>query len=335
MNGYGKYFLLMLLMGSVFSCSLTREILTLVLLPDTQGYSEKHPAIFHSQTRWIAEHADEIDFVLHQGDMTDDNNGEQWEVVKSAMSRLDGKVPYALAVGNHDMGSEPGKFADVRNSSLFNRYFPAAFMAGLPAFGGLFEEGRMDNAWYLLKKGRRQWIFLTLEFGPRESVLRWANDLVARHPDKTVVLNTHSYMYSDSTRQGGADHWRPQDYGIGRDSLENRVNDGEQIWQKLVKGNPNIRMVVSGHVLHSGVGTLVSVNDAGLPVYQFLANYQGGVRGSVNEGNGYLRIMKYEPRHHRLAVKSYSPWLDSLLGNPAHQFLIRDVFLESRKQLRR
>ncbi len=38
--------------------------------------------------------------------------------------------------------------------------------------------------------------------------------------DKIVILNTHSYMYSDSTRQGGNDSWRPQAYGIGKDSLD-------------------------------------------------------------------------------------------------------------------
>ncbi len=309
------------------SCGVNRRAVTWVLLPDTQGYAEKHPEILHSQIEWIAEHAAEIDFVMQQGDLTDDNNEEQWAVVRSAFSKLDGKVPYLLAVGNHDMGSRPGIFADIRNTEMFNKTFPAETISQLPGFGGLFEEGKMENAWYQFRKGKQEWLLLTLEFGPRESVLRWANEIVAQNPHKTVILNTHSYMYSDSTRQGVNDSWRPQDYGIGKDSLDDRVNDGEQTWTKLVKMHPNIRFVFSGHVLNSGVGTLISINDYGFPVYQFLANYQGGVKGSVNEGNGYLRIVTYDPRDNLLSVKTYSPWIDAAHPGEDHNFTIRHVKL--------
>ncbi len=171
--------LLLALMSN--ACTVNRRAVTWVLLPDTQGYAEKYPEILHSQTSWIAEHDAEIDFVLQQGDLTDDNNEEQWSVVRSAFRRLEGKVPYVLAVGNHDMGSQPGKFADIRNTELFNKSFPAATMSQMPGFGGVFEEGKMENAWYQFRKGKMEWLILTLEFGPRESVLRWANEIVARN----------------------------------------------------------------------------------------------------------------------------------------------------------
>lgn len=316
-----------LLLGTVSACTVSRRPVTWVLLPDTQGYAEKHPEILHSQTSWIAAHAGEIDFVLQQGDLTDDNNEEQWAVVQAAFSRLDGKVPYVLAIGNHDMGSAPGKFADVRNTSLFNKTFPVEKMDQLPGFRGVFEEGRMENAWYVFRTGKIEWLVLTLEFGPRESVLRWANEIAAQNRDKTIILNTHSYMYSDSTRQGGQDWWRPQSYGIGKDSLDDLVHDGEQIWSKLVCKHPHIRFVFSGHVLNSGVGTLISVNGAGFPVYQFLANYQGGVKGSVNEGNGYLRIVRYDLRKKRLTTETWSPWLNAAHSGEEHHFTINHVIL--------
>ena len=43
---------------------------------------------------------------------------------KQLFQKLNKKVPYVLAAGNHDMGSADGKFADVRNSTLFNQVFP-------------------------------------------------------------------------------------------------------------------------------------------------------------------------------------------------------------------
>jgi hypothetical protein len=106
------------------------------------------------------------------------------------------------------------------------------------------------------------------------------------------------------------------------------VNDGEQIWKKLVKKHPNIRFVFSGHVLNTGVGTLVSINDAGLPVYQFLANYQEGVKGSVNGGNGWLRILQFDLKQNTLTVKTFSPYINQYMQDPAHDFKIQKVMLE-------
>ena len=47
------------------------EPATIVMLPDTQLYSENNPEIFHDQTRWVAEHIAEenIRFVTHVGDV--------------------------------------------------------------------------------------------------------------------------------------------------------------------------------------------------------------------------------------------------------------------------
>lgn len=305
------------------------EEITFVLLPDTQTYAEKYPDILDAQIDWIEQEAADIAMVIQQGDLTQNNNEEEWQLVRNAFRHLDNKVPYVLAVGNHDMGSEPGKFADVRNTTLFNTFFPVEDMATLPAFGGIFEEGRLDNAYYLLETGNYKWLVLSLEFGPRESVLTWANDVVTDHPDRLVILNTHSYMYSDSTRQGPGDYWRPQDYGIGKDTAAHAVNDGEQIWLKLVKKHPNIRFVFSGHVLNSGVGTLVSINEAGLPVYQFLANFQEGVRGTVNGGNGWLRVLRINPGEDSLSITTYSPYVDAYREEEAHQFQIRYPYLKT------
>lgn len=54
----------------------SEEAFTLVLLPDTQTYTEKYPEIFEVQTEWIAEQADQFTFVLHQGDVTQTINHE-------------------------------------------------------------------------------------------------------------------------------------------------------------------------------------------------------------------------------------------------------------------
>lgn len=313
------------------SCTNKMYQARIVLLPDTQTYSEKYPEVLDSQINWVTRNAKQIDFVLQQGDLTQNNNDKEWTVIRNAFSKLNGKVPYVLAAGNHDMGSADGKFADVRNTSLYNQYFPLNIMQQLHGFSGT-AEGKMENAYYRFTTGKQKWLVITLEFGPRNSILQWADQIIIQHPAHAVIINTHSYMYSDSTRQGPGDSWRPQAYGVGKDRGDSTVNDGEQIWNKLVKKHPNIRFVFSGHVLNTGVGTLVSVNDAGYPVYQMLANYQEGVQGSVRGGNGWLRILDMDFKKKTMRVSTFSPYINEYMDNPQHQFLIRNLDYKPRSK---
>ncbi|RYF21952.1 MAG: metallophosphatase, partial [Flavobacteriales bacterium] len=282
-----KIYCFLWVMFFLAACSQKARI---VLLPDTQTYAEKYPEIMDAQLEWIAKNEKKINFVLQQGDLTQNNNDKEWKAVKNAFAKIDNKVPYVLAVGNHDMGSGPGKFADVRNSIIFNNYFPFSDFSKKSHYGGAFEPEKLDNAYFLLNTGKVKWIVITLEFGPRNEVLDWANEILAKHPNRLAIVNTHAYMYSDNTRIGEGDNWRPQAYGVGKDTGEKAVNDGEQIWDKLIRKQANVRFVFSGHILNGGVGTLTSINDTGQPVYQMLANYQEGVKGSVKGGNGFLRI---------------------------------------------
>ena len=310
----------------VLSCGKSPdETITLVLLPDTQMYSELHPEIFYSQTEWIAEHADSITFVLHQGDITNHNTDEQWEVAAGAMQLLDGKVPYAFCMGNHDIGTNGS--ADVRNTDLFNAWFPYDKYSAFPSFKGAFEEGKMDNTWHTFSAGGLDWLVLSLEFGPRNKVLDWAAEVVETHPNHHVIINTHAYMYSDETRMSAEreHYWLPQNYGVGKDTAENAVNNGEEMWDRLVSQYPNILFVFSGHVLNDGVGTLVSEGVHGNNVYQMLANYQSGVEGSENGGNGFLRIIKIDPKAKTVSVQTYSPYLDTYNTEPHQQFVFNGV----------
>lgn len=320
-----RSFSLLLLLVVFISCGRNLHQARIILLPDTQTYASTYPEVLDSQLSWIAREKSNISMVIQQGDLTDHNTEMEWQRVKAAFSKLDNQLPYVLAVGNHDLGSGPRKNADVRNADMFNQYFPMAHMSTLPAFGNVYEQGKMENAYYFFNTGKVKWMVLSLEFGPRDIVLDWANNVVAQHHDKVVILNTHAYLYSDSTRMSGTDKWRPQVYGLGKDTGVNAVNDGEQIWQKLVKRHPNIRFVFSGHVLNSGVGTLVSINDAGYPVYQMLANYQGGVIGSVRGGNGYLRILGVDVKRKTLDVKTWSPFIKTNHPDSAHTFSIKEV----------
>src|SRR5690606_16934309 len=155
MKKFGSFSSLLLASVLVLSCSVNKPF-TLVLLPDTQVYSQSYPEIYYAQTKWIADSADKFSFVLHQGDITNNNAEAEWVVAEKAMSALDGKIPYTVVVGNHDLGT--GGRADNRNADLFNKYFPYHKHSNRKEFGGAFEPGKMENTWYEFKAGGIKWL---------------------------------------------------------------------------------------------------------------------------------------------------------------------------------
>jgi hypothetical protein len=285
---------------------------TLIALPDTQGYSDRHPEIFEAQTRWIAANAGplHVAFVIHEGDITDNNTEREWINARRAMDHLDDVVPYCLNTGNHD---QPG-WGTEREVTHFRQYFPQERYQLLPCFGGTWNGG-MENAWWRFERDGIPYLILCLEFGPRMEVVEWAHRILAANTHRRVILATHCYMYTDNTRVRPGHDWNPHDYKGGN-------LDGEELWELLVRRHENIFLVLSGHILHSGVGRLTSINDHGSPVHQMLANYQMLGDG----GQGWLRLLKIDPLSNAIEVKTYSPFLDRFATDPDNEFIIPDAF---------
>jgi hypothetical protein len=295
---------------------------SIVLLPDTQNYSDYAPAVYNSQTQWIADNKDELNiaFVLHEGDFTNYNAIREWENADDAMAILDAAgVPYVAATGNHDTGT--GGTTGTRDVGYFNTYFP---LSRFPNLQGTYEPDHEENSYHYFTAGGIDWLIMSLEFGSRTAVLNWANGIIAAHPNRRVMVVTHAYMYSDDTRIGPGDTWNPHDYTACSTAAGDQVcNDGEEMWTNFVKLHETISFVFSGHILNDGVGTLLSTGDYGNPVYQMLANYQF----EANGGNGWLRIVTFYPDQQKVAVKTYSPYLDRYKTDVDQQFEFMGVDL--------
>lgn len=290
---------LLLLCGLALTClkgaplfaqdaSASTDPFSVVLLPDTQNYSEKYPETYITQTLWMRKQlkVDNIKFAIHLGDIVQ-NPGQpaEWENASLAMRLLDGVVPYSVAPGNHDM------VVKSRDSSLYNKYFAPARFAGRKWYGGHLGTNN-DNNYCFFEGGGMKFMVLNLEFAPRDETLKWAADVASRHPEHRVIVATHCYM-------------RPQARDTNcAESYQVPGNSGEQMWQKLIRKQPNIFLVVSGHVL--GVGLQTSVNDAGGKVLEMLTDYQG----LANGGDGWLRVLRFAPGENKIHVKTYSPLLD-------------------------
>jgi hypothetical protein len=275
------------------------EPFSIVLLPDTQWYTTASragkPQFFTAQTEWIAQNKEglQIELVLQLGDLTDDNGDASWSNASRSLAVLDGVVPYVLAVGNHDglSGANP-------DTAKFNQTFPQSRFAA--TLGGVFEPGKMDNSFHCLQAGGVDLLVLSLEFGPRDSVLVWANQVVEQHPAHRVIVVTHAHLYGDDTLQGSdpAHRWTPTSLG--------RENDAPQVWDKFLRKHENIAMVFSGHNFDDGQGRLVGTGDHGNKVLQVLCNFQGEPGG----GNGFLQVIRLFPAEDRLEAFTYSPVLD-------------------------
>jgi hypothetical protein len=298
---------------------------TLVLLPDTQVYARLYPSHYDAQTRWITDHAQShnIRCVLHEGDITDNNVVPQWDNALRSMNILNGAVPYAMAPGNHDYG--PNGTANDRNSS-FNepRYFgPGSAYASQSSIGGFFEPDKTDNSYHTFRAAEDDWLVLALEWGPRDEVVDWANKIVEAHPDHLVMLVTHAYMYNDNTRydwaaKNNAQLWNPHAYGMAK-VPDATVNDGQQLWDKLISLHKNFRFAFNGHVLGDGTGFLSSTGRHGNVVHQILANYQFNDEG----GQGDMRLLEFRPDSSTVVVRTYSPVLDRYDTSPDQQFMLR------------
>jgi len=109
---------------------------TIVVLPDTQNYSQTYPQIFDSQTQWVASNAaaQNIKLVIGEGDTVNiSSNATQWANAVHSIGILDqAQIPYALAIGNHDYDTLP---PTNRKATLFNQYFGPSRYSGKPYYG--------------------------------------------------------------------------------------------------------------------------------------------------------------------------------------------------------
>lgn len=291
----------------------------LAVLPDTQVYSLRFPGLFTLQTEWLARNAQAFDirFVAHLGDLVNNNTPLEWERARDSMALLDGVIPYGMAPGNHDYG--PSGDASTRDT-LLNDYFSFEQARAGPTFGGAYADGALDNTYHLVSIGGRQLILLFLEWGPRDEVIAWGNDVMGDYPDRQGVLVTHAYLNNNDRRY---DHTRrdlPQDFNPHEYSTPGGVNDGEELWQKLVRHHDFI-LTLNGHVLGDGEGYLASENDLGGTVHQMLSNYQMRPLG----GEAYLRLLEFLPDGRTLRVMTYSPLHDDFLRESGHT---RDLLLD-------
>ncbi len=268
---------------------------SVVILPDTQFYSEKFPVTYAAQTEWIKQQQKtlNIHFVVHVGDLVQNATVEkEWRVADRAHAVLDGTVldgtvlegavPYSVLPGNHDM--EDG------DTTLYNKFFSPKRFQGRDWYAG-HEGVRNDNNYCIFNAAGMKFLVLSLAYSPGPDTLKWANQVLAENADCRAIVATHAYL--------------------GRD-VRNSI--GERVWEHLLRKHKNVFLVVCGHIADTNLTE--SAGDAGQKVFEMLVNYQSDPNG----GDGWLRILRFSPSHNKIIVRDYSPTLDKYRHGPGADF---------------
>lgn len=278
------------------------EAYTIVVFPDTQYFSARHPHIYTRMTDWVTANADEYNIaaLLHAGDITDNNSTIQWENAYRSMSLLHGVVPYVLTIGNHDMVGPNGVYG--RNDTRVNNYFPVEAAKRYSNLAGTMVPDRIENSYSLFTIGDDKYVVISLEFGPPDEALAWANEVAAAYPDHRMIFLTHSYLARNGNLSSS-----PTSYPIAQNP-ETTVNGAAAMWEKFVRRQPNAFMVISGHTSPDlpTVPYRQSRAAAGQWVYQLLFDFQNQ---QPYEGNGWFGLMTFHPDG-TVQVRLYSPFLD-------------------------
>jgi hypothetical protein len=266
----------------------TASDFTLVIFPDTQNESQYYPAVYTSQTQWIANNktSSNIVFVTHVGDIVNTaTSTAQWNNADASMDVLDAaEVAYSVGPGNHDVGS----------GSLYETYFGVSRFSGKSWYGGHYGGDNYNN-FSLFNASGMDFILINLQFESATAHLNWADALLKTYSSRRGIVVQHDIL---------------------------NINDSwyNQAPYTALKDNPNLFLMICGHrhTPTDGAAYRAELGDDGHTIHIMLADYQDFPNG----GNGYLRILRFSPASNTIYATTYSPYIDSYITTFPDQMTI-------------
>ncbi|MBI5531168.1 MAG: metallophosphoesterase [Deltaproteobacteria bacterium] len=286
----------------------TRELTSdddfaIVVLPDTQLYSQSHPTYFTKQTQFARSNLAKYNIraVLHNGDIVNKSSEptykQQWTNAVNAMKILEPKIadfpdgiPYLLAVGNHDQ--DPGKTHGA--TTEFNDHFGVDRFAGRAYYGGHYGSTN-DEKWITFSAGDRDFVALSLSYDedPDAPIIAWARSVFLQRPSSFGIFDAHSIL---NTGKG----W----------------TDQGAVYFNAFKTTPSVQILTCGHI-HGETRRTDTVSNREL--HTMLADFQK----LENGGNGWLRLWLFSPAKNELHVRTHSPVLNSWQTDSQSDFKLK------------
>ncbi len=283
-----------LLFASMYFTSCEREESTsledgyekiIVVVPDIQYYTNNLDRIkyLESIVGFCNNNQEKISFLLQTGDITNNNNPEQWRNGhKLFFSKLPSSFPVVFCLGNHDYGLNGG-------SAKRESFFPLELT---PVRDEVMPLSQWDNYLRYVESDGKKMAILSLEFAPRNEVLEWADKIIKENSEIPIIILTHAFLNNDGqifdmTDPQCNNQYSQKYYVMGGDYL----NDSKEIFDKIIYNNSNVRMVICGHCISGNyIECINKKNATGSDVYFIMVNYQHYTEG----GAGMIALLKYK-----------------------------------------
>ena len=201
---------------------------------------------------WIIENKDKknIQRVLGVGDITESNTAAEWEYAVSQFAKLEGAdIPYSITWGYSHDGLTGEEFTSYFKGS------PNFTESDITYYSGVDSATSLANYCQRFSVGETKYMIMSLGWAPKltSDVLSWADRQIKDSSDHKVIIITHYYL------------------GLNGEYSE----ETEAIWNDIITDNPNVAMVLSGHIHYSAnIVRSFKTGRAGHTVAQFLINPQ-------------------------------------------------------------
>ncbi|WP_422768809.1 LamG-like jellyroll fold domain-containing protein [Plantactinospora sp. WMMC1484] len=264
----------------------------IAVLPDTQYLFDEDssdPEPLRATFRYLAQERRDanIVFMTHLGDVTEHGSEHEIGLAGKTFGVLDGKLPYSVLAGNHDIRGGD----DQRGDSVYLRTFGPQRFARMPTFGGSSPDGY--NSFHVLRAGGRDWLVLALDWRASDKGLAWAQQVIDEHRRLPVILTTHDLAWADDAGQAQLSE------------------NGQRLWDRLIRDNDQIFLTLNGHYWPPGRTTLT--NAAGNDVQVHITNYQDRYYG----GAAMIRLYHFDLARGVIDVETFAPWF--LARDPARR----------------
>lgn len=257
---------------------------TIAVLPDTQyllddGGSDAEPVAATLRHLVREQVRDNIVFMAHLGDVTEHGTVTEMRAASRAFDAA-GRLSYSVLAGNHDVSGD-----DQRGDTPYLRAFGPRRFSRMKTYGGSSPDGY--NSYHVVRGGGREWLVLALDWRASDAGVAWAKGVLDEHAALPAILTTHDLV-------------RAEDDGNAQLS-----DNGQRLWDRLIRGNDQIFLALGGHYWPSGRTTMT--NDAGHPVHLHITNYQDRYYG----GAGMVRYYSFDLDRGVIDVETFSPWLQA------------------------
>jgi len=252
------------------------DTFTIVWISDTQAIAYyDYPGAFESMGNWIMDNRDGVEYIIQTGDAVDNGfHPWQWRNYYQLYDQFAGQIPYIAVAGNHELGVKRQEW---------DAYLALPEVQAIPK-ENKFAGGKAVYATF--EHGGEKFIIAGIGYGATDECTDWINQVLADHSDHTAILIFHSYLRN-------AEEYMPV---------------GKEIFENIVKPNPNVKLVLSGHVSKGGNAfrqEQLDDNGDGTPdrtVTAMMYNYQ-----SWSENCGQLRTLEFNLATRGITVHTFSP----------------------------